>query len=162
VSNPITAQLIRYDLPGFALVIPDQAPEEPLCGRSIPLCLKIYINDFAILVDSPPQIMLLAVYLHKNFINVEGVSVASVIPLQSSSVNSAKLDTPEADRFSADGDSSLREEILYVPVTQVESIVEPDSIGNDVRWKSVTLIRIHVPILLNRPVNLAIPSLALI
>jgi len=32
-------------------------------------------------------------------------------------------------------------------MAEVESIVEPDSVGNDVWWKSVSLVSIHAPIL---------------
>jgi hypothetical protein len=38
--------------------------------------------------------------------------------------------------------------VSYKP-SEVESIVEPDSVGNDIRWKSVTFICIHSPILPN-------------
>jgi len=55
-------------------------------GRPIALYLKIHINDLAILVNSSPPVMLLAVDLHKDFIDVEGVSVASVLSFESSSV----------------------------------------------------------------------------
>jgi hypothetical protein len=45
----------------------------------------------------------------QNFINEEGVTEASVLSLQSSSVYSSELDTPLANRFAADGDASLGE-----------------------------------------------------
>jgi hypothetical protein len=41
--------------------------------------------------------MLLAVYLHKDFINIKGVAVASVFSLQSSGVPSAELYALETD-----------------------------------------------------------------
>jgi hypothetical protein len=43
-----------------------------------PLCLKIHINHFAILVNGPPKVMLLAVDLYEYFINEEGIAVSSV------------------------------------------------------------------------------------
>jgi len=51
------------------------------------------------------------------------------------------------DRFAADGDAAFREEVLDIAVTEVESIVEPDGVGNDVSWKSVSLVDTHEPIL---------------
>jgi hypothetical protein len=53
--------------------------------------------------------MLLTVYLDEDFIDVEGVTVTSVFSFQSTGINRSKLDTPEADRFMADGDSSFSE-----------------------------------------------------
>ena len=53
---------------------------------SIPFGLQIHINDLTVLIYSPPEVMLLAVDLHKDFIDEEGVAITSMFPLQSSSV----------------------------------------------------------------------------
>jgi hypothetical protein len=91
--------------------------------------------------------VLLAIYLDKDFIDVEGVTVTSVFSFQSTGINRSKLDAPEADRFTADGDSSFSEEVFYISVAEIEAIVEPDAAGNDVWRKSVAFISIHSPIL---------------
>ena len=70
----------------------------------------------------------------KDFINVEGISVATVLPLQSPGVQGTEFDTPEADRLTGYNNASLGEQIFDIAVTQIEAIVEPDSIGNDIRW----------------------------
>jgi hypothetical protein len=41
--------------------------------------LKENINDFAILVNGPPQVMLLTIDLHENFVNEESITETSVI-----------------------------------------------------------------------------------
>jgi hypothetical protein len=74
--------------------------------------LKIYIHNLAILVDSPPEIMLLAIDLlvqhtGENLIEVEGVAVASVLSFQSACIDGTELDAPEAYRFSTDRDASF-------------------------------------------------------
>jgi hypothetical protein len=46
--------------------------------------LQKHINNLTILVNRPPEIMLLAIDLHKDFINVEGIAVALMLSLQSS------------------------------------------------------------------------------
>ena len=68
----------------------------------IPLGLEEYINHFTILIDGSPQVMLLTVDLHENFVNIEGITIASVLSLQPACINGAELDTPQADRFAAD------------------------------------------------------------
>ena len=45
----------------------------------------------------------------EDFIDVEGVAVASVLSFQAASVNRTELDAPEADRFSTDGNASFCE-----------------------------------------------------
>jgi hypothetical protein len=51
------------------------------------------------------------------------------------------------NRFAADGDATLSEEILDIPVAEIEAIVEPDCVAYDIGRESVTLIGIHHQIL---------------
>ena len=90
---------------------------------------------------------MLAVDLHEDFVDVEGVAVATMFTLQSAGINGAEFDTPEADRFSGNSDASLSEKIFNIAVTEIESIVKPNGIGNNVRWESVAFVSIHLPIL---------------
>ena len=55
------------------------------------------------MVDGSPQIMLLTIDLHKDFIDVEGIAIASMLSLQSSGVDGAKFDAPKADSLSGQG-----------------------------------------------------------
>ena len=71
-----------------------QAFEESLSRCPITARLQKHINNFTILINSPPQIVLLAINLHKDFIYVECVAVAFVSALQSSGIVPAKLDAP--------------------------------------------------------------------
>ena len=57
------------------------------------------------------------------------IAIASVASFQSSSVDCSERDTPEANRLSSANDSAFRQEIFYVAVAQVESAVQPNSIG---------------------------------
>ena len=89
--------------------------------------------------------MLFTIYLDEDFIDVEGVAIASVFSLQSPGVNGSKLDAPEADCFSGYGDAPFGEQVFYISMAEVESEVEPDRIGNDVRRKTVALVCIQLP-----------------
>ena len=55
---------------------------------------------------------------------------------------------PPTDRFIADHQSALSQKILNIPVAQREPEVEPDSMSDDVRWKSVAGVGdgLHDPI----------------
>ena len=83
----------------------------------------------------------------EDFINVEGITIAGMPPLQLPSVQRAKFDTPKAYSFTADGYPAFSEQIFDVTVTQVEAIVEPDGIGNDIWRESAAFVGIHPPIL---------------
>jgi hypothetical protein len=45
----------------------------------------------------------------EDFIDVEGVAVASVLPFQSARINVSEGDTPKSDSFAADGDAPFDE-----------------------------------------------------
>src|SRR6056300_799782 len=62
---------------------------------------------------------------------------------ETTSVSITKFDTPESDGFVADSDTSFREQIFNIAKTEVESMVEPDGIADDIGWESVPLVRIH-------------------
>jgi hypothetical protein len=55
-----------------------------------------------------------------------------VFPLQSPGIFSSELDAPEANRFATDGAASLGKQIFDVAVTQVEAIVQLDSVADDI------------------------------
>ncbi|MGB5708904.1 MAG: hypothetical protein WBM41_19010, partial [Arenicellales bacterium] len=60
---------------------------------------------------SSPQVVLLAVDFHKDFIDVAGIAVASVLSFQPAGVQRAELDTPEPDCFAADCNASFSEKV---------------------------------------------------
>ena len=91
--------------------------------------------------------MLLAVDFYEDLVNKEGVAITSVISFSSPSVFRPDLDTPQPDRLSAGSDAPFSQEIFDIAMDEVESIIEPDSVGNDVWWKPVSLVSIHGPIL---------------
>ena len=83
--------------------------------------------------------MLFAVDLHKNFINIEGIAITSVLSLQSAGINGTKSDAPETDRFSTDCDASLSQEVFDISMAKIEAIIEPDGITDDVRREPVMM-----------------------
>jgi hypothetical protein len=87
--------------------------------------------------------VLLAVDLDEDFIDEEGVTVAPMLSFQSARIDRAKLDAPETDGFAGYSDASLSEKIFYISVAEVESVVEPNCVGNYVGWESVAFICIH-------------------
>ena len=91
--------------------------------------------------------MLPAIDLDEYFIDVEGVAVASMLSFQSAGVNRAEFDAPQAYSFAGYSNAPRSEEIFNITVAEIESIVEPDGVGNDIGRESVTLVSIHRPIL---------------
>jgi hypothetical protein len=49
--------------------------------------------------------------------------------------------------FAADGDASFGEKVFYISMSEIESVVEPNCVADDVRREPVAFICIHWPIL---------------
>jgi hypothetical protein len=109
MRDPVTPQLVRHDLPGLTTMGFQQAFEESLGSSSVPPNLQKNINNFAVLVNGAPEIVLLALDLHKNLIDVKCIAVTLVLSFQSPRIFGAKLDTPESDRLVADCDTAFSE-----------------------------------------------------
>jgi hypothetical protein len=79
----------------------------------------------------------------EDLIDVERVAVASVLSFQTTGINRAEFDAPETYRLAIDCDATFSEEIFDVAVTEIESVVKPDGVGNDIWRESVAFVCIH-------------------
>ena len=85
------------------------------------------------MVHGPPQVLSSTVERHEDFIQIPGVAQpASATPQLSCVVETERL-TPLADGFIRNCDASLGEQIFHITETQAESVVEPDSVADDLR-----------------------------
>ena len=139
----VAPQFIRYDLPWLSTMATQQAPEKTLRRPAVSTRLQKYIDNFAVLVDRSPKIMLLTIDFDENLINEESIAVPVVIALQSPGIFRTELYGPKADRFAAHRNSSLSQQILNVPVAEIESKINPNGIADDSWRKSMALVRIH-------------------
>jgi len=89
------------------LVASQQSPEEALCSITISFSLEIHIHHLTVLINCSPQIVLLVPYFHEDIINEKSIAVTLMFTLQPPGVFGAELAAPQANRFVADGDSSL-------------------------------------------------------
>ena len=107
MCDTITSQLIGHNFSGLPLVILQQALEKTLCSLAITPLLKKHVNHLTILIDCTPKIVLLALDLHKYFIDEEGIAVTTMPMLKSSGKLGSKLDAPQANRLIADSNTAL-------------------------------------------------------
>jgi hypothetical protein len=70
----------------------------------------------------PPRTVLLAVYLYEDLIDVEGITVASVLSLESKGRDSTEFDTPELDSFAADGNTPFSAKIFDISMAEIQSV----------------------------------------
>ena len=68
------------------------------------------------------------------------VTATTLPTLQSSSVFRPELNAPQSDRFVRNRDASLSEQLFDVSKAHAESVVEPDGVADDFRWKSIAAV----------------------
>jgi hypothetical protein len=107
MRNAIASQLVRYNLSRFAMVIFQQLLEETLSSRAVTTRLEKHINHLAILVNSPPQVLLFAIYPHKYFVDVERIAEPLMPTLQPFGILGAELVAPQTNRFTAYGNTAF-------------------------------------------------------
>lgn len=101
MSHTVTSGFIRDNLSGFAKMLLQESLKETLRGLSISPFLEKYINNFTVLINSPPQIMLLSLNLHEDFINEEGITVSLMFSPQSPRIFRSKLVALKTNGLSA-------------------------------------------------------------
>ena len=107
MRNPIASQLVRHNLSRFAMMFFQQPLEETLSSLAVTTCLKKHIDYFAILVNSPPQVLLFAIYLHKYFVYVECIAEPLMPTFQPFGILGAELVAPQTNRFIAYENAAL-------------------------------------------------------
>ena len=65
MRNVIASQLVCLNLSRFTMVAFQQPIKETLSSRAVTTCLEKHIDYLAILVNSPPQVLLFSIYLRK-------------------------------------------------------------------------------------------------
>ena len=154
MSHTVASQLLCHDLARLIVMAFQQAFEKTLCSLAVSTPLHKHINDFAILIHSTPQILLLASDLYENFVDEDSIAVASMRSPQSACVPGIKLTAPQSDRFTAGLDPPVSQQVFDISVTDIEAVIQPYRVLDDIRWKSVTLIAagesVHLPIVAQR------------
>ncbi len=97
MCHAIASQLVRHNLPRFTAVIYKQPFKKALSGLAVASTLQKNIDNFSVLIDSSPQIMLYAINLHEYFIYIEGITKSLVMAFQTPSIYGSKLVAPQPD-----------------------------------------------------------------
>ena len=112
-------------------------PEEAPGGRRVPSLLEQHVDNCTVLVDGPPEVPVLTPDPEEDIVHEDRVSIASVTMPQPMGITGSELVAPEADRLMGDENAAPVQDILDVTVTQVEAVVEPDRMLDDLWRKPV-------------------------
>src|SRR5688572_19975993 len=140
LGRPIALQFIRDD---HARDIPQAL--EPLAkeflGRGlIAMPLHENVQDMAILIDRPPQIMTLTLDCQKDLIEMPLIPGLRPAVAQLIGILLAKLTAPLADRFIGHDDTTSEQELFHVAVAETKAEVQPDAMADDFNGKTMMLV----------------------
>ena len=137
---PITPQLVGHQPPRFASLALQELAKEPLGCTPIATRLHENVEDVAVLINSVPEILSLTLDRDQELIQVPGVAQATFSPLELSSVLSTKLPRPLSDGLVGHDDAALSQEIFDISEAQTESVVEPNSVADDLGREPVSAV----------------------
>src|SRR3954447_2253554 len=134
----IARQLVRdQDARRPALPL-EQLPQQALGRFLVPPALDQHVEHGAVLVDGPPQPMLLAGNFDLDLIEVPLVAGPRQPAADLVRERLAELQRPLPHRLVADGDAAGGQQLLDHPQAEREAEVEPDRVADDLRREAVT------------------------
>ena len=115
--------------------------KESLGSSLVPAFSDQDIQNITILIHCSPQVKLLTLNLHEDFINMPGVTQSTPLSSDRAGVFRSELETPEADGLVGDDDPALSQQILDVSKAQRETMVEPNGMTDDFTGEPMTLVQ---------------------
>jgi hypothetical protein len=139
VSRRVTAKLVGDQAPWLTALPFNSLRKKRLAARITP-GLDEDVDHITVLVDGPPEILLPTLDVHEQFVQVPGVAQPSTPASKHPGVLGTEGLTPLPNGLVGHGDTPLGQEILGISEAQTETVVQPDGMTDDRRWKSVSVV----------------------
>ena len=121
--------------------------KESLGSSLVPAFSDQDVQNIAILIHCSPEVKLLTLNLHEDFINMPSVTQSVSVAFDRAGVFRSELETPEADGLVGDDDPPFSQQILYISKAQREPMVQPHGMTDNFGRKSVASVAgFHEPI----------------
>ena len=115
--------------------------KESLGSSLVPAFSDQDIQHIAILIHCSPQVKLLTLNLHEEFVNMPGVTQSTPLASDRAGVFRSELETPEADGLVGDDDPPFSQQIFDISIAEREPVVEPNGTTDDFTWEPMTLVQ---------------------
>ena len=158
----ITPELVGNQFPRGVTLALQHFTKEPFRSSLVPLFRHQDVESVAVLIDSTPEIELFSLNFHEDFVDVPSMAQPALPSSDRPGIFRPKLQAPEPNYLVGDRDATLGEEILHIAEAEREPMVEPNSVTDNLRRKSVASVAgFHAPIVADHAdcgVNLTKPS----
>ncbi len=142
LRGAVAFQLVGNDDPWHVRQPFQQFTEKLLRCLFISTALYQNIQDVAILIDSPPQVMPLTVNGEKHLIEVPLVTGSGPPMPECIRIGLTELSAPLPDGFIGHGNPPGEQEFFDIAVAETEAEVQPDAVADDLVWKTVILVAV--------------------
>ena len=139
LSGRVGAELVGDQSPRWTALLFQQMRQQALGSLGVAPCLDDFIEHIAVLIDRPPQPVLLARDHDHDLIQVPDVA-AWPLALNALGVRRPELQRPSPDSLIGNEDAALQQHLLNQPQAQWEPEMEPYRVGDDLGWKAVAFV----------------------
>jgi len=140
VGGVITTEFVGKEPARFPTLTFDQTAKEADSGFFIASSLHENIDGIAILIDRTPEIVLGALNGDNGFIQMPGITQATLSLFLSSRIGRAKFQAPPPYRFVGHDDAPFSEEFFDFTEAQTETMIQPNSVADNLGWETKALV----------------------
>ena len=138
LRSTIALEFIGDDPERFFTLTSHQSAEEPLGCLLIATRLQQNVDDITVLVNGTPKILLLTV--NPDVVQVPCVPETTLLFLETPSKVGSEFPAPSPDGFIGNNSPAFGEEIFDITEAQAETVIDPDGVADDFRWKTVSVV----------------------
>jgi hypothetical protein len=136
-GNAIALQLVGDDPEWLLALTAQQSAKEPLGCTLIAVRLQQNIDDITILIHLTPKILLPAVDSDEEFVQIPGITEASLFLLKTSGIVGSEFRAPLPDGSVRNNNSAFGQKIFDITETQAEAMIDPYGVADDFRRETV-------------------------
>ena len=142
LGGTIAFEFIRADHPWHIGQSLEQLAEEFLRGMLVPPTLHEGIEDVALLIHRPLQIVAFTIDGEEHFIQVPRIPGPGPPTSELIGIRLAELPAPLADGFVGDDDSTGKQQLFDIPIAQAEAVIQPHAVADDLGRETGVFIRV--------------------
>ena len=140
LGNAVASQLIGHDHARDILKALQQPSKEALRGFGVSPWLNQNVEHNAVLIHGTPKILLLAVDSDEEFVQIPGITEASLFLLKTSGIVGSEFPAPLADGFVRNNYSALGQKIFHIAEAQTEAMIDSYGVADDFRREKVSVV----------------------
>ena len=137
MGDAVATQLVGHETRRVLFLTLQELPKESPRRTRVPTGLYKDVNQVTVLVHGTPEILALTVNRDEDFVQKPRIAESTLAALQPPGVVGAELRAPLPNGFVRHDDASFGQQILDISEAQTVSVVQPDSVADNVRRKAM-------------------------